>query len=117
MVEKNLEKNGINTSEKSARLLWSIILPVLCAVFIKVFLCDLVITEGRSMLPVLKPGSVLVINKAAYGIRIPGKDCYLINWSSPKPGDLIVFLTPFGEQAVKRCYSLDKGGEVFVKGT
>jgi signal peptidase I len=73
------------------------------AMVIKIFLFDIMITQGRSMLPVLHPGSVLVVNKAAYGFRIPLAGVYLFRWSQPKAGELVVFYTPLGERAVKRC--------------
>ncbi|MDR0447730.1 MAG: signal peptidase I [Treponema sp.] len=95
---------------------WPIILAFIFAMFIKLLFVDLMITQGRSMLPTLKPGSLLVVNKAAYGLRIPGLGIYLFRWSSPKPGDLLVFYTPLGERAVKRCYYVNDEGTFFVRG-
>jgi signal peptidase I len=60
------------------------------------------ITDGRSMLPAIKPGTVLMINRLAYGIRLPGTDEYLVRWSLPRTGDVVVFITPQGIVAVKR---------------
>jgi len=99
-------------------LIWSIILAFICAMLIKLFLIDLMIIQGRSMLPTLKPGSLLVVNKAAYGFRIPGLGIYLIRWAKPEPGDVVVFYTPLGERAVKRCFyvSNDGEGEFFALG-
>ena len=91
-------------------------LAVICAIAIKLLFVDLMITQGRSMLPTIKPGSLLLVNKAAYGFRIPGLGMYLLHWSYPKPGDLLVFYTPFGERAVKRCHSVEDDGALFVKG-
>ncbi|MDR2552206.1 MAG: signal peptidase I [Treponema sp.] len=88
-------------------------LAFLAAMLIKLFLLDLMITQGRSMLPTLKPGSVLVVNKAAYGFRVPGLGLYLVRWSRPREGDLVVFYTPLGERAVKRCFYAGDG-ERFV---
>jgi signal peptidase I len=94
----------------------AVILAFVFAMFIKLFFIDLMITQGRSMLPTLKPCSLLVVNKAAYGFRIPGLGLYLFRWSSPKPGELLIFYTPLGERAVKRCYSVDEEGTSFVRG-
>ena len=88
----------------------------ICAMIIKLFLFDLMITQGRSMLPTLRPGSLLVVNKAAYGFRVPGLGLYLIRWSMPHPGDIVVFYTPLGEKAVKRCSSVSNEGEFFALG-
>ncbi|MCL1815699.1 MAG: signal peptidase I [Treponema sp.] len=94
----------------------AVILAFVCAMIIKLFFIDLMITQGRSMLPTLKPGSLLVVNKAAYGFRIPGLGIYLFRWASPQPGDLLVFYTPLGERAVKRCYFVNDEGTFFVQG-
>jgi signal peptidase I len=74
------------------------------------------IVEGRSMLPTLKSGSIVVVLKTAYGLRIPGTTHYLIRWSQPKLGDIVVFLTPSGETAVKRCTGLLGGQQFFAEG-
>jgi len=99
-------------------LLGSIILAFVCAMIIKLFLFDLMIIQGRSMLPTLKPGSLLVVNKAAYGFRLPGLGLYLVRWAMPQPGDVVVFYTPLGEKAVKRCSYVNNeaGGEIFALG-
>ena len=94
----------------------AVILAFVCAMFIKLFFFDLMITQGRSMLPTLKPGTLLVVNRIAYGFRIPGLGLYLLRWSNPRPGDLLVFYTPLGERAVKRCISVDEEGTFFVVG-
>ncbi|MDR1507050.1 MAG: signal peptidase I [Treponema sp.] len=94
----------------------AVLLAFAAALFIKLFLVDLMITQGRSMLPALEPGSVLVVNKAAYGIRVPGIGVYLFRWSPPRKGDLVVFYTPLGERAVKRCSDVDGDRTFFALG-
>jgi signal peptidase I len=86
------------------------------AFIVKIFLFDLMVTQGRSMLPALEPGSVLVVNKAAYGLRIPGTDRYLLRWALPHSGDMVIFYTPLGERAVKRCSAVNKDGTFFALG-
>ena len=77
----------------------------LAAVLLKVFVMDFMIAEGRSMQPVIKPGKVLLINKVAYGIRKPFVGGYILRWSVPHAGELVVFTSPDGRSAVKRCVS------------
>jgi signal peptidase I len=91
-------------------------LALICAALIKLFFIDLMITQGRSMLPTIKPGDLLLVNKAAYGFRLPGAGVYLFHWSDPRPGDILVFYTPLGEKAVKRCHLVDEDGAFFVRG-
>jgi signal peptidase I len=98
------------------KLLKPILLAFIFVVFIKLFIADLMITQGRSMLPTLKPGSVLVVNKAAYGFRVPLLGAYLARWSVPQSGDLVVFYTPLGERAVKRCLYVNGEGAFFARG-
>ena len=78
------------------------------AVIMKLFLFDFIIAEGNSMEPAIHSGRVLVINRLQYGLRLPGQPEYLIRWASPKQGDVVVFQTPLGRIAVKRCVSIEK---------
>jgi signal peptidase I len=79
-------------------------------IFIKIFLFDLVVAEGTSMAPSISPGTVLLIGRLVYGFRVPWEDRYLLRWAVPREGDVVVFYTPAGDLAVKRC------GEVGIKG-
>jgi signal peptidase I len=80
------------------------------ALVIKLFLFDFVIAEGNSMEPVIHSGSVLVVNRLQYGLRFPGRQDYAVRWAAPKQGDLVVFYTPSGEIAIKRCGDPVGGG-------
>jgi signal peptidase I len=73
------------------------------ALVIKLFLFDFIVAEGNSMEPVIHSGSVLVVNRLQYGLRFPGRSDYVVRWATPKQGDLVVFYTPSGDIAVKRC--------------
>jgi signal peptidase I len=88
----------------------AVILAIVAAIVIKLLIIDLMIAEGDSMEPVIKSGTILVINRLQYGLRFPGQQGYLIRWASPKPGDVVVFYTPEGGLAVKRCRELIDGG-------
>ena len=81
----------------------AIIGALIAALIMKLFLFDFMIAEGHSMAPAIKPGKILLVCKLAYGIRIPGSGAYLVHWGIPKKGDVVVFYTPLGEIAVKRC--------------
>ena len=85
------------------------------ALLMKFLLFDFMVTEGLSMMPAIKPGTILVVVRAAYGLRLPSAqgDWYLLRWSKPKAGDVVVFVTPQGAVAVKRCGAL-VGEDAFV---
>jgi signal peptidase I len=72
------------------------------AIIMKCFLFEFVIADGQSMFPSIHSGTVLLVNRLAYGFRLPtGR--YLVRWSMPHTGDVVVFITPQGNVAVKRC--------------
>ncbi|MDR1410920.1 MAG: signal peptidase I [Spirochaetaceae bacterium] len=96
-----MEKNAVHTGR-------TILLALLVAVLMKFFLFDFLIASGRSMQPAIRNGTVLVINRLAYGFRLPGTGKYLLRWSLPKTGDVVVFVTPQGSIAVKRCAELSE---------
>ena len=86
------------------------------AMVVKVFLFDFIIAEGNSMEPAIHSGSVLVVNRLQYGLRLPGQTAYIIRWAGPKQGDVVVFYTPLGTIAVKRCVSVAEKGAFMVQG-
>ena len=88
----------------------------MAALIIKLFLLDIMIAEGHSMLPVIKPGTVLFVCKVYYGFKVPFTGTYLFQWKFPKEGDVVVFYTPLGEIAVKRCGEILPGDEFYAVG-
>ena len=86
------------------------------ALVLRVFVFDVFRVEGRSMEPSLGPGSILLVNKAAYGLRNPVKGSYLFLWASPQEGDLVVYQDPLaGDFRIKRCAAVSQAG-VYVQG-
>ena len=86
------------------------------ALVLKLFLVDFIVAEGNSMEPSIQSGTVLVVNRLQYGLRFPGQSRYLIRWSAPRQGDVVVFFAPSGNVAVKRCGALIGEGEFMAKG-
>ena len=84
----------------------AIIGALVTALIMKLVLFDFMIAQGHSMEPAIKNGTVLVVNKMQYGLRLPLRQSYLIRWMPPKEGEVVVFYTPSGELAVKRCVAL-----------
>lgn len=80
-----------------------IFLAFLAAVIIKLFFFDFIKAEGHSMEPAIHNGDILIISRLTYGVRFPGTKKYFIRWAQPKDGEIVVFYTPEGELAVKRC--------------
>jgi len=88
----------------------AVILAFIAAFFIKFFFFDFMIAQGSSMEPAIQDGKVMIISRLRYGLRFPWTRGYLILWAKPKPGEVVVFYTPTGELAVKRCIDLDETG-------
>jgi len=88
----------------------AVIFALIAAFFIKIFFFDFMIAQGSSMEPSIQSGKILIVSRLRYGLRIPWARGYLIRWSRPKIGEVVVFYTPTGELAVKRCIALDEWG-------
>ena len=61
------------------------------------------------MEPAFTDGNILLISRIRYGLRLPFffNAQYLVKWARPRTGDVIVFYTPDGELAVKRCVRVE----------
>lgn len=47
-----------------------------------------------SMEPTVMPGDRVLVDKTAYGLRLPGSESYLVANEGPKPGDVVVLDSP-----------------------
>lgn len=76
----------------------------------RAFLFDFALVEGKSMLPGLKSGDLVLVAKAAYGLRGP-RAGYIFRWSSPQAGELVIALRPdTGRAVLKRVWVEGEGG-------
>lgn len=79
---------------------------LICA-FKSTFAANYTVPTG-SMKPTIEPGDKLFVNKMAYDIRIPFTKIRLLELSTPKRGDVIVFECPYDPSTtfVKRLIGL-----------
>jgi len=105
---------GKRTSAVSAGKV--VIGALLFALIMKLFMFDFMIAEGHSMEPAIWPGKILLVFKLGYGFRMPGSGKYLLRWLTPKTGDIVIFVTPYGEIAVKRCGEIGPQNEFYALG-
>ena len=104
-----------------ARSFFPVILIVLV---LRSFLIEPFRIPSGSMIPTLKVGDFILVNKFSYGIRLPVIDLKIINVSKPKRGDVVVFRYPKNPSIdyIKRVIGLpgDKvsyiGKNVYVNG-
>ncbi len=80
-----------------------IIAVVVLVVAVKFLVLDAAVVDGRSMLPLFKPGSVILVFRSSYGIKNPFGPGYLARWAAPRPGDVVAAANPRdGRVLVKR---------------
>ncbi len=83
--------------------------PVLLAVFVaRSFLFEPFRIPSGSMMPTLEAGDFILVNKFAYGLRLPIVDRTVVPLGSPRRGDVVVFRYPVdpSENYVKRVIGL-----------
>lgn len=73
------------------------------------FLFDIASVEGRSMLPTMRPGDLVIVWKAAYGISNP-LGGYLVTWAEPKNRDLVAAINPGTKAHVVKRVKTDSPG-------
>jgi signal peptidase I len=101
-------------------ILSGLAVPVLAAaalgLVLRLFVFDIVRVEGRSMEPALAPGDMLLVNRAAYGIRNPLAEGYLFRWAAPRVDEILVYRDPWdGNFKIKRCAAVSDLG-IYVQG-
>ncbi len=76
-----------------------------------------------SMKPTIEIGDRILVNKLAFGLRVPLTHTWLLNSDHPHPGDVVVLSSPMdGKTLVKRVMGVPgqeiavRGGRVLVNG-
>jgi signal peptidase I len=99
--------------------------PVLLIVFVlRSFLFEPFQIPSSSMVPTLKVGDYILVNKFTYGIRLPVIRDKVLDLNEPKRGDVMVFFPPHMNDTyfIKRVVGLPgdqvayRNKEVFVNG-
>lgn len=92
---KRRARRGLNATEPTlveyCRSFFPVILFVL---LIRSFLAEPFRIPSSSMMPTLLIGDFILVNKYAYGIRLPVLNKTIIDVGSPKRGDVVVFKFP-----------------------
>lgn len=69
-------------------------MALLLALFIRTFIVQAFKIPSGSMIPTLQIGDHILVNKLAYGIRVPLWGHYLMDFGKVQRGDVIVFIFP-----------------------
>tara|TARA_R110001592_G_scaffold116059_1_gene316979 strand:- start:118370 stop:119119 length:750 start_codon:yes stop_codon:yes gene_type:complete len=82
--------------------------PVLLIVFVlRSFLYEPFQIPSGSMIPTLKVGDFILVNKYSYGLRIPVSGAKVVSVGSPQRGDVMVFFPPNDDRYfIKRVIGL-----------
>lgn len=122
------KKRFQNSDTESVSSFWdnvkSIFWAVLIAFVIRSFLVEPFKIPSSSMVPTLKVGDYIFVNKFHYGLRVPWTKAWPVHGSLPARGEVIVFIWPVDEKLdfIKRVIGLpgDKirvvGHDMYVNG-
>ena len=69
-------------------------MALLLALFIRTFIVQAFKIPCGSMIPTLQIGDHILVNKLAYGIRVPVWGHYIVDFGKVQRGDVIVFIFP-----------------------
>jgi signal peptidase I len=69
-------------------------MALLLALFIRTFIVQAFKIPSGSMIPTLQIGDHILVNKLAYGVRVPFLEQYLATFQKVQRGDVIVFIFP-----------------------
>jgi len=73
---------------------WTV--TILAVLAFRTLLYEAVFIPSGSMIPTLQIGDYVIVEKWAYGARLPFTRTAQATWSSPKRGDIVVLLAPPG---------------------
>jgi signal peptidase I len=103
-------------ARKLIRELWSVAAAAMVVLFARSSLADHYVVPTGSMLPTVEIGDRVLVDKHAYGLRVPFTSWQLVDGADPRPGDVIVFEAPeSGEVLLKRVAAVP-GDVVAVRG-
>jgi len=109
------KKLKIKTPLSAVRWVGSFFPVLLCVFILRSFLFEPFQIPSGSMIPTLKVGDYILVNKFSYGLRFPVLGFKFLDLDSPKRGDVIVFFPPRDERYfIKRVIGLP-GDTILIK--
>jgi signal peptidase I len=96
----------------------SFVLAIALALFVRWAFFEAYVIPSTSMLPTLLVHDYIFVNKFIYGVRAPMTENWLVEWSHPKRGDVIVFKYPADKDKyfIKRVVGIPGDRVLYEKG-
>ena len=93
---KKVVENRLSFARKSSaqEVVESLLIALALALVLRTFLVEPFKIPTRSMVPTLLEGDQLFVTKMSYGIRLPFANNYVVKFSEPERGDVVVFAFP-----------------------
>jgi signal peptidase I len=118
------EREAVKTKSTFREYVEAIVMALVLALFIRTFIVQAFKIPSGSMIPTLQIGDHILVNKLAYGIRMPLVDKYLVDFGTPQRGDVVVFIFPEdrSKDFIKRVIGVAgdtveiRGKSVFING-
>ncbi|WP_170228915.1 signal peptidase I [Polyangium fumosum] len=79
-------------------------------------LADHYVVPSGSMEPTVQVGDRILVDKRAFGIRLPVIDTYILPLAEPKPGDVVVLASPENDSTLLKRVVAGPGDMIAVKG-
>ncbi|HEY9054017.1 MAG TPA: S26 family signal peptidase [Rectinemataceae bacterium] len=98
-------------AKKAYTIGWLIVFACVISVLVllRTFVIDLAIASGDSMQPGIESGDLIIVFKAAYGLRMPGQG-YLLIWARPRPRDIVAAIRPDGGSLLVKRIAFERPG-------
>lgn len=108
-LKKVVEKRIAFARKSSTQeIVESLLIALALALVLRTFLVEPFKIPTRSMVPTLLEGDQLFVTKLSYGIRLPFANNYIVKFSEPARGDVVVFAFP-REDAAKYLAKTNSG--------
>ncbi|HLD73626.1 MAG TPA: signal peptidase I [Bdellovibrionota bacterium] len=99
LKKEKLHKLKVQVPSGTSREVFeAVTVALLIALLLRAFVVEAFVIPSPSMVPTLLEGDFILVNKFVYGLRIPWTKKRIINWRTPKRGEIVVFMFPH-EQA------------------
>ena len=85
------KREAVATERRSIETVRAVLVAALIALTIRSFIVEPFKIPSGSMIPTLLVGDYVLVNKFAYGVRLPFTGTLLVEIGKPRRGDVMVF--------------------------